>query len=191
MLILGSSSPRRKEILNFFSLPFKCASPDFNEESVSFKGSPSDYVIEIALGKAHGLKNSDAKILTADTTVYHNGHILNKPKSEDEALEMLKSLAGSDHYVYTGLCGKHGQRVYTDYEATKVTFYNASEDQLKKYHKAIYSLDKAGGYAIQQAGSIIVEKIEGCPYNVMGLPINGLSRILSKLGYSLWDYLNT
>ncbi len=190
MLILGSQSPRRKEILHFFPIPFEVRLPKFDEESIPFKGDPASYVIELALGKAKSIKaDFNDIVITADTTVYFDQNVLNKPKDEKDALRMLSLLSGSTHEVHTGICGIKNDEVFTTSECTKVTFVKASELEIQKYHKAIYSADKAGGYAIQQAGSIIVEKIEGCPYNVMGLPINALQSTLLKLGLSLWDYL--
>ncbi len=193
MLILGSASPRRAEILSYFQMPFIQKPSSFDEEEVPFQGNPERYVEKIAEGKAKALapQYPEDLILTCDTTVYYRGEVLNKPKDEADALSMLRRLSGSTHTVYSGLCLRKGTRMWTHIEPTRVTFCSASEEQLRLYHRAIYSHDKAGGYAIQQAGAIIVEKIEGCPYNVMGLPIHGLSRLLDAADISLWQYLKS
>ena len=102
---------------------------------------------------------------------------------------MLQFLAGSCHEVHTGLCARKGDKQVLSHALTKVYFVDADIELLEKYHRSIYSSDKAGGYAIQMAGSIIVEKIEGCHYNVVGMPVVALNHLLENFGVSLWDYI--
>lgn len=190
-LILGSQSPRRREILSYFTLPFTAASPDFDEESIVFDGDPQKFAIEIARGKAIALAPvfPNDPILTADTVVYREGKVYGKPRDDDDALRMLQELAGHWHSVFTALTLKTQTEEHTICQETRVQFQAANKHQLQQYHKQIHCLDKAGSYAIQTAGGLITQRIDGCFYNVMGLPLAGLSQILSKIGIDLWDYL--
>ena len=192
MIILGTQSPRRHEIFSHFGIPHKTVSPDFDEESVPFKGDPETYVCSIAKGKAESLYKTGIAlpILTADTVVFKEGKVFGKPKNEQEAFEMMKELSGSWHTVYTGLAlnDKDSCRVMS--EATEVLFNPLTEDQIRNYHKFIGWKDKAGAYAIQTGGSIAVQRINGCYYNVMGLPINTMRDLLNTIGIDLWEYLN-
>ena len=190
-LILGSQSPRRQEILSYFSLPFTTASPPFDESILPFNGDPAAYATELAQGKAQSLADQfpNDPILTADTIVYREGAVYGKPQSEEEAFEVLQTLAGSWHSVYTGIALRFKEEEWCTAEETKVLFNEANPEQLRSYHKALHCDDKAGGYAIQAAGGVIVNRIEGCYYNVMGLPINAVNSLLKKVNLSLWDYL--
>lgn len=190
-LILGSQSPRRLEILSHFSLPFKQMTPPFHEESVAFTGNPATYVCEIARGKADSLSKNhrDSIVLTADTTVFKEGKIYNKPQSKEEAYTMLQELSGSWHSVFTGVSVVSDQHVYTDFEETKVLFNPLSFEQIHHYHSGLNCFDKAGGYAVQMPGALAIQKIEGCFYNVMGLPINTVRKLMLNTGLDLWHYL--
>lgn len=190
-LILGSQSPRRKEVMNFFNLPFKQTSPQFDEEAVPFQNNPKEYVQILALGKANSLAHQypDDVILTADTIVYKQGVIFGKPKDTSEALKHLKELSGKWHSVYTGLAVYSNGRYFKEWEETRVQFNSLSEDQIKAYYQNLSLSDKAGGYMIQGQGGLIVKRIEGCYYNVLGLPLNGLYKVLKKTGINLWDHL--
>ncbi|MEI8366312.1 MAG: Maf family nucleotide pyrophosphatase [Parachlamydiaceae bacterium] len=190
-LILGSQSPRRKEILGYFSLPFQQITSDFDEDSVPFSGDPVAYVCEIAAGKAHTLAQRfpHALILTADTTVYKNGKIYGKPADTEEAFKALSELAGSWHSVFTGVCLCAQDKQWCSYEETRILFNPLTPEEIRHYHKKLHWSDKAGGYAIQMAGGLAIKKIEGCYYNAMGLPINSVRTLLLKAGIDLWDYL--
>ncbi len=188
-IILGSSSPRRKEILSFFSLPFEQLSPPFDESILQFDGDPAKYAKELSIGKARSIDVNDRIIVTADTVVFKEGSLYIKPESEKHALEMLHELNGSTHFVYTAMSVRLGDQLETECAETKIKFIQATDKQLLAYHKAFNGLDKAGGYGIQEGGSLIVEKIEGCFYNVMGLPLSTLQKLLKHFGVDLWDYL--
>lgn len=190
-LILGSQSPRRKEILGFFSLPFRTANSNFDEDSVPFHDNPANYVCEIAVGKAKALAPLYPKslILTADTTVYKSGKIYGKPKDTEDAFRALSELAGEWHSVFTGLALVSDDKLWTAFEETRVLFNPMTHKEIRHYHKMLHWSDKAGGYAIQMAGSLAVKKIDGCYYNVMGLPINSLRQLLMNVKINLWDYL--
>jgi septum formation protein len=191
-LILGSNSPRRREILSFFNIPFQQISPDFDEEAVPFHDNPKEYVLTLARGKADSLARSfpqDA-ILTADTIVYKKGKIYGKPKDAIEAFENLKELSGNWHSVFTGLALSFHGKDFMAAEETRVIFNPLTEDQIRVYHSIIPSGDKAGGYMIQGPGGLIVNRIEGCYYNVVGLPINSLCSLLKEAGIDLWKDCN-
>lgn len=190
-LLLGSQSPRRKEIMSYFSLPFEQVSPDFNEEAVPYDGDPAAYVCELSDGKALSLATRfpEAIILTADTIVWKEGKLYGKPKDAASAFQALSELVGSWHSVFTGVTVWHNKRVLNQVEETRVLFNHLTPEQIRHYHTKLHWADKAGGYAIQMAGGLIVNRIEGCYYNVMGLPINSVRHLLLKVGIELWDYL--
>lgn len=190
-IVLASQSPRRKEILGFFSLPFEQMTPDFDEELVIFEGNPDQYVCELAKRKAESLMKQipNAIIIAADTTVYCDGKLYNKPKTEAEAFQSLSELVGKWHSVYSGIAICDEGDCYVKAEETKVLFNFLTPDEIRRYHRRIHWADKAGGYSIQMGGGLIVKKIEGCFYNVMGLPINSLHELLKKIGIELWDYV--
>jgi septum formation protein len=191
--ILGSNSPRRREILGFFSLPFIQDSPDIDEESVPFDGDPGGYAMEIARRKAEQLapKYPDGIILTADTIVFREGKLYLKPGSLKEAHAMLAELAGKEHQVYTGVCVRKKDAVFLEAERASVFFNELTDSQIVKYHSHFQPLDKAGGYASQRGGGLIVKRIEGCYTNIMGLPLQTVRRLLLKAGIDLWDYLKS
>ena len=190
-IILGSASPRRKEILNFFSLPFEQKEPLFDENSFSKEKDPKKFASLIAQNKAKSLveKFPNRIILSADTIVFCEGKIYIKPKTEKDAYEMLSALSGSWHSVFTGVCVCKDSQLFVQVEETKILFHPLSKKLIETYHKHFYFKDKAGGYAIQKAGSIIVKRIEGCYYNIMGLPLNATKDMLALVGINLWDYL--
>ncbi|MEN9343547.1 MAG: Maf-like protein [Chlamydiota bacterium] len=189
--ILGSGSPRRKEILSLFKLPFIQVSSGFNEDTISFKEDPAEYAKELSIAKAKALSLQfpTDPILTADTVVFFQGKIFNKPLDKQEAFFMLKSLSGKWHQVFTAVSLYYNEQVTTQCEQTKILMHTLSDEQIQLYHAHDPCLDKAGAYAIQGSGGLLVEKIEGCYYNVMGLPIHALQQILLKAGIDLWHYL--
>lgn len=192
-LILGSQSPRRREILQFFSIPFVQVSPDFDETQVPFQGDPAAFALQVAERKALCLvdRYPSQPILTADTVVYRDHRLFMKPETLEEAAHMLSELSGQEHSVFTGVSVMKGSKRFQGVEETRVFFHELTESQIRAYHEQFYPLDKAGGYAIQKGGSIIVKRIEGCYYNIMGLPINTTRYLLAKLGINLWDFLKS
>lgn len=190
-LILGSQSPRRKEVLGYFNIPFQQVSPDYDEEAVPFQGNPTEYVRILSKGKADSIAHRypDAIIITADTIVYRDGKIFGKPKDEHEAYSFLHELQGNWHSVFTGMTLRHKGKEFQEVEETKVLFNQLTEQQMRNYHRDLHFVDKAGGYMIQGAGGLIVKKIEGCYYNVVGFPINALYSVLRLAGIDLWQHL--
>lgn len=190
-LILGSQSPRRKEILSYFALPFEQIHPSFDEEAVPFTGNPGGYVCELSKGKADSLalQFPEAIILTADTIVFREGKIYGKPINEQAAFETLSELEGKWHTVFTGISVRQNQKELHQFEETHVLFNSLTESQIRQYHTKLHWADKAGGYDIRMAGGLVVNKIEGCYYNVIGLPINSVRKLLLEFGIELWNYL--
>jgi septum formation protein len=189
--ILGSQSPRRKEILGYFSIPFEQISSDFDEEAIPFEGDPAAYATKLALGKSKALQNQhpDAFILTADTVVFCNGKIYNKPKDEEEAFQFVTELQGKWHSVFTAVSLTCEGKEHHTTEESRVLFNSLTPEQIRHYHNKIHWADKAGGYAIQLGGGLIIKKIDGCYYNIMGLPINSVRFLLMKFGIELWDFV--
>ena len=190
-VVLGSSSPRRKEIFDFFSIPFIQDVPNFDEESVVYKQNPIEYTKEITLGKAKALKEKykDSILITADTMVFLDDKALGKPGNEIEMYVMLQALSGRTHSVITSLCVSENDAFYTGFEETKVTCNELDLHQIGRYIEAHHLLDKAGSYACQNSGSLLIKQIQGCYYNVMGLPINLLASLLKQVGIDIWDHL--
>jgi len=196
LLILGSQSPRRREILSAFSIPFKQASPPFIEESVAFKeepinSNPITYVSTLSRGKALSLaaQFSHLPILAADSIVFIEDQLYEKPKDLEDAFNLLMHLQGKWHSVFTGVTVLKGHEEYTAVEETRVLFNPLTPAQARIYHANTVWADKSGGYGIQSAGGLLVRKIEGCYNNVMGLPVNVVRELLLKVGIDLWDYI--
>jgi nucleoside triphosphate pyrophosphatase len=190
-IILGSQSPRRREIMGYFSLPFVQVASAFDEDSIPYEGHPAKHAMFLSQKKAETLAVRYPKdvILTADTVVSCKEKLYNKPCDEHEAARFLRTFAGSWQEVTTGVTARRGLEVHTHFEETKLLFHNLTDEQIKKFHSHIYFLDKAGGYAIEKSANLIVSRIEGCYYNVLGLPINTVQNLLLKLGIDLWDFL--
>ncbi len=191
-LILASDSPRRRNILSSMGIAFSTAKSSFVEVAHKNK-KPIHYVIENALGKAQAVAKQyrNAIIIGADTVVVYRGRIIGKPHTYKEAISILRMLQGKTHVVYTGLSVLDTglNKVVIDYVKTRVTMRALKIKEIKLYLNKINPLDKAGAYAIQEHGSLIIEKISGCYYNVVGLPVAKLEEMLLTLGVTLFDYM--
>ncbi|MFJ7727104.1 Maf family protein [Neobacillus sp. NPDC097160] len=185
-LILASSSPRRKELLENLHLTFAISSSEV-DESFDPALTPEDVVMELAERKAQAVfqKNQDAFVIGSDTIVALNGRILGKPADEAEAISMLKSLSGQQHDVFTGVSILSPESSTTFFEKTEVWFWELTDDEIKAYVQTGEPLDKAGAYGIQQLGSMLVKKINGDYFAVVGLPVARTIRELKKAGYQL------
>jgi septum formation protein len=190
-IILGSQSPRRKEIMEFFSLPFQQVPAHFDEDSLPFLGDPAVHAITLSQKKAEVLaqKFPNEIIVTADTVVFFNGKLYNKPVDKQEAFLFLKAFAGNWQEVITAVTVRRGEKICSSHEKTRLLFNSLSDEQVHKFHTHCYALDKAGGFAIEKAGELLISKMEGCYYNVLGLPINTLALLLLNVGINLWDFL--
>lgn len=181
--ILASKSPRRKQLLHRLLKKFIVESADIDESypsNIKFSQIP----ISIAQKKAITIQkkhDQDCCIIAADTIVVLNNQVLGKPQSHNEAVQMLKMLSNQTHRVITGVCILKGKTKKTFYSTTSVTFYDLSEEEIKNYVATNSPFDKAGGYGIQDGRALFIKKINGDFYNVMGLPIAKLSRILKQL----------
>ena len=192
-IILGTQSPRRVEILNYFSLPFEALPSSYDESTLAFEGDPRSYVKALAKGKNHDLRDRypDRTILTADTIVYAQGKVYGKPSSYEDGKQTLQTLSGNWHSVFTALCLSHDGTILNDVEESRVLFHSLSDAQIDSYLGALHCWDKAGSYQIQEAGSVIINRIEGCYHNIMGLPTNLLQTLLGQAGIDLWSYLDS
>jgi nucleoside triphosphate pyrophosphatase len=192
-IILGSQSPKRREILGHFSIPFIVVPSAFDEESVEYVGNPGQHALLLSQKKNEVLRQQypDEVILTADSVVYCDGKLYNKPRDEDEAFSFMSTFSGKWQSVFTGVTVSRGPLVYSDVEETKLLVNPLTADQIKKFHSAIFTLDKAGGYTIEKSGNLIVSRLEGCYDNVLGLPMNTTRKLLLKVGIDLWDFVKT
>lgn len=185
-LILASSSPRRKELLELANLPFKILVSDI-EETIPGNELPETIVQLLARQKAMSVaeKARDAYVIGADTIVVYNDIILGKPKTTEDAYATLKMLSDKTHEVLTGVSIISPEREVTFFERTKVTFWPLEEEEIKQYIASGEPMDKAGSYGIQGRGSLLVKKVEGDYFSVVGLPIARTVRELKKLGFSI------
>ncbi len=186
-LILASSSPRRKELLENLHLTFEISSSNV-DESFDADLSPKQAVMELAARKARFVSNrhQDAFVIGSDTVVVLGGKILGKPASKEEAFHMLKGLSGETHSVYTGVSIiSSTNKEIQFYEKTDVTFWELSLEEIETYIRSGEPFDKAGGYGIQGFGSFLVREIKGDYYTVVGLPVSRTIRELQKAGFIL------
>ena len=170
-LILASASPRRRELLTLAGFQFEVRSRPVEEIRVQGE-SPRDYVTRLAQAKAvASFEDPGEIVLGADTTVVLEDRILEKPHHRASAKAMLRALSCREHVVLTGICLKHGSRTIIDCESTRVSFVALDESEIEAYVASGEPMDKAGAYAIQGLASKFVDRIEGCYFNVMGLPL--------------------
>lgn len=183
-LILASSSPRRKELLENLQLNFEVSSSDV-DESYNPELSPEEVVMELALRKASHISTNHPSsfIIGSDTVVVADGKILGKPNNHSEAFDMLTTLAGKTHSVYTGVAIVGPESTVKFYEKTDVVFWELTDEEINSYINTGESFDKAGGYGIQGFGSILVKEIKGDYFAVVGLPVSRTIRELKKLNF--------
>lgn len=182
-IILASGSPRRKELLSGLELKFEVKTIAGLDESYPDNLQGKDIPLYIARKKGEAYKlNSNDLLIAADTIVWHEGKVLGKPKDENGAREMLKSLSGKKHQVYTGVCIRTAKEEILFAEESTVEMDTLSEEEIEHYVTTYHPTDKAGSYGIQEwIGYIGVKNIEGSYYNIMGLPVQRLYRRLKAL----------
>jgi septum formation protein len=179
MLVLASQSPRRRELLTLAGLDFIVRAAPV-EEIPQAGESPIDYVRRLSQAKAHAVNvHPGETILAADTIVVCDGLILEKPRDSWEAAAMLRTLSGRVHQVITGLCLRTTDTVRQDHESTLVWFRHLSEAEIKEYIATGEPMDKAGAYGIQGRASKFIPRVEGCFFNVVGLPLAKVYALLS------------
>lgn len=185
-IVLASKSPRRQELLERIGITdFTVRVPDA-DESYDPTMTPEEIVCHISRKKSMALASSDDEIvITADTMVFLDDKRLGKPKDEADALQMLTALQGRHHTVCTGVTVRQGEQVLTCAAATDVYFRTATEAELRAYIRGGEPMDKAGSYGVQGQGALLVERIDGDFFNVMGLPVLLLSRMLQQFGVDL------
>jgi septum formation protein len=189
-LILASASPRRAQILRDAGIPFEIARANVNErrkrgESAGLMTRRLAQAKAEAIVKKLGNKSLQAIVIGADTTVEVNGELLGKPQSSAEARKMLRKLSGKSHRVVTSVAAirlpDRTQAIAT--ESTRVRFAQLNADEVAEYVATGEPLDKAGAYAVQDIGGRFIERIDGCYFNVVGLPLARLYRMLIGLGW--------
>ncbi len=177
-------------MLESLGLQFTTVKPNASESNE--RGVSPDELVKLnSRAKAQSVADQsarDAMILGADTLVYLDGRVLGKPRDLDEAREMLLALSGKRHTVYTGLTLIHMESgtVLTDFERTDVTFRRLTASDIETYLQGVRPLDRAGAYTVEGAGSLLVERFDGCYYNVLGLPVVKLDKMLRAVGVNLF-----
>lgn len=190
LIILASGSPRRRELLSLLGLPFEVISSDA-DESTPPEFTPEMIVRSLALRKAEAVVPAAGKrnavIVGSDTIVVLDDKVLGKPVDEQDSRVMLGLLQGKTHQAYTGVAciGPPEGKILVEHRVTSVTMRALSEEEISAYIATGEPADKAGSYAIQGLGATMVEKIEGCYFNVVGLPLSLLERMLSRVGISV------
>ena len=184
--ILASASERRKDLLSRIVSNFEVKICNFDEEKVEVSTNIENYVKTLAEGKAKDVAlncDNDSIIIGADTIVVIGDNILGKPKDKNHAFEMLKLLSNNVHRVYSGVAVINNQKNIMKSEClyTEVYFSEISDDEIWRYIESGECLDKAGAYGIQGYGGVFSEKINGCYYNVVGLPLNLLNKMIKNV----------
>ena len=183
-IVLASQSPRRKELLGRMGLEFVTQASKIDESA--FDGlAARELVATLSREKAQWIArqlDGETLVIGADTVVVRDGVALGKPKDAEDAVAMLLSLSGRDHQVCTGVTVCRGDRVLTQVEETQVTFRDLTEAEVRQYVSTGEPMDKAGAYGIQGLGGLLVEGIRGDYFNVVGLPVCRLGRMLARFG---------
>ena len=192
--ILASSSPRRRELLLRLQTPFDIILPDVDESIIPPEGSPETYCTALAELKANDISQHypNNLVIGSDTIVVLDNNIMGKPEDKKMAQNMLKTLSGKTHHVYTGVCLKWADKNihHLFAEITMVTFRELSEADINHYIESCPPYDKAGSYGIQDWSAVFVKEIKGCYDNVVGFPISRFYEELKKLGINLLDSLS-
>jgi septum formation protein len=181
-LVLASASPRRALILDSLSIPYEVRVPSC-QESLLPGEAPAVAARRLAMEKAASIRLMPGEVtVAADTIVAIGSDALGKPADHREAVEMLLRLSGRDHFVFTGLAVRSTARMVSGVERTRVHFRQLARSECEEYVATGEPLDKAGAYGIQGRGAVLVERIDGDFYNVVGLPVQLLISLLSRHG---------
>ncbi len=193
-LILASASPRRQQLLSLLGIRYRVARSDYQEIDDPEQTDHLTMALEHATGKAMGVaqrNQAPLPVLAADTMVIAHGNRLGKPEDPAGAEAMLQSLSGYEHQVITGVCLMDKEKiVHTCAEITKVTFRRLTNHEIIEYVKTGEPMDKAGAYGIQGFAASFVSGINGCYYNVMGLPVSRLTLMMQEAGIDCPDWKN-
>ena len=186
-LILASQSPRRKELLSLFHIPFSVQVADIDEAMDPGK-DPAQEVARVSRAKAEAIpRGKDDVVIAADTIVVLDGQVLGKPVSEDHAISMLTALSGKDHQVMTGVTVARGETLLTHTEITHIHFRELSDREIDAYIRTGEPMDKAGSYGIQGGAALFAQKMNGDYYNVMGLPVCRLYLMLQQIAPEIME----
>ena len=179
-LILASASPRRQELLKLFGVPFTVKVADI-DETMDPAASPFDEVARVSRAKALAVpREAGDVVIAADTIVVCEGKVLGKPRSEEEAVQMLQLLSGRDHQVMTGCTLLRDDLCETFTEVTDLHFRPLTDGEIHRYVRSGEPMDKAGAYGIQGGAALFCQRMVGDYYNVMGLPVCRLGQLLRK-----------
>ncbi|MFA5310648.1 MAG: Maf family protein [Candidatus Paceibacterota bacterium] len=185
-IILASTSPRRKELLSKTGLIFETKESGYDEE-MHLQMSPEELSEHLSFNKAKAVfkNNKDAIVIAADTFVVFNGKYLGKPKTKEEARDMLNMLSGQEHEIITGVTVMSSNKTVSFNSKAKVYMKKLSAETIDNYIKTGEPLDKAGAYAIQEKGAVLIEKVDGDFFGAVGLPIGRLSEELKNFGINV------
>ena len=186
-IILASASPRREQLLRQVGYEFQVL-PSRAEEDNTAELPPEELVQTHARAKAWDVARQVAPadiVIGADTLVVLDGKVFGKPGSAEQACRMLRELSGRTHSVWSGIAIVKEGRCLCEAVETRVTLGLLNEEEIKRYVATGEPLDKAGAYAVQGIGAVFVERLDGCYFNVVGLPLNALARLLSEAGVNL------
>ena len=183
-IILASGSPRRRDLLEQLGLTFTVVAPDVDESPLA-REAPIAYVSRVALDKVNTITLPASLVIAADTTVEIDGEIIAKPMDINDARAMLRRLSGRTQSVHTGVALKLGDHVVTATVTSLVTFVVLTNETIEWYLGTGEPLDKAGAYAIQGAGSVLVESVDGSVSNIIGLPLHTVVALAAELGVTL------
>lgn len=187
-IILASGSPRRRELLEMLGVNNLKVIPARGEEKADSSLPPREFVQQLASAKGRevaALCPGDAVVIAADTIVWHENRVLGKPASRQQAVDMLRSLSGGSHQVFTGVSVIRGGRELLACEVSSVHFRSLSRDEIERYVDTGEPMDKAGAYGAQGKAALFVRGIEGDFFNVMGLPLCRLGQMLDEQGVKL------
>lgn len=186
-VVLASASPRRRELLGCIVREFRVVEPGIDEEA-HFAPPLEQGIQDVARAKCLAVAAScpDELVIAADTVVAVDGELLGKPADAEDAARMLRLLSGREHRVLTGVAVGLKDLVQTGCETTRVVFDEISEEQIAAYVASGEPFDKAGAYGIQGRASVFVKGIEGCYFNVVGLPLHLLAKLLEGCGWPAW-----
>ena len=186
-LILASQSPRRKELLGLFHIPFTVRVADI-DETMDKNKAPSEEVARVSRSKALAVpRTQEDVVIAADTIVVLEGRVLGKPKDTADAQAMLTALSGRDHQVMTGVTVLKGQTCLTHTEITDIHFRSLSQQEIGNYVSTGEPMDKAGAYGIQGGAALFAERLQGDYYNVMGLPVCRLYQMLRQIAPEIME----
>lgn len=192
MIVLASGSPRRRQLLDLIGLAHRVEVPEVEEVQLPGE-APRDYALRVARDKAAavaGRITTSAPVLAADTVVEIDGVALGKPETAAEAGAMLRRLSGADHEVHTAMALAGDGSAAALVDTSRVRFKSLSDGQIQWYVDSGEPEGKAGGYAIQGRGGLLVDGIEGSPQTVIGLPIHRLAELFQACGLDLWAFLD-